>query len=152
MNKLVTTVITATLATGVVMASAGTSHAGTSLRVKALGTAAKQKNDPYKGGATGPNAFDCSGLTVYAFKKHGKKLPRTAQGQYNKSKKISIKKLTKGDLVFFGTSSKNIKHVGIYAGKGKIWNANSGSYRGWKVVLAPAKEYTKGKKMYGGRY
>lgn len=153
MNRLATTAISTTLAAGVLMTSAPSSHAATPLRVKALSTAAKQKNDPYKRGATGPSRFDCSGLTFYSFKAHGKKLPRTAQGQYNKAKKVSMKKLTKGDLVFIGYSSKSIYHVGIYAGRGKMWNANTGSYRGRRVVLAPISEYTKGSpKAYGGRY
>src|SRR5690606_21110916 len=73
-------------------------------------------------GATGPNRFDCSGLTQYAFKKAGKKLPRTAAQQNNKTRHISAKNRKAGDLVFFHSGS-YVYHVGIYAGKGKLWHA-----------------------------
>ncbi|UUU20458.1 C40 family peptidase [Streptomyces sp. DSM 40750] len=89
---------------------------------KALKVAASKKGSPYKYGATGPSRFDCSGLTLYSFKKAGKKLPRTAQQQYNKTKHISASSRTLGDLVFFHSGS-NVYHVGIYAGKGKIWHS-----------------------------
>lgn len=89
---------------------------------KALQVAASKKGSPYKWGATGPKRFDCSGLTLYSFKKAGKKLPRTAQAQYNKTKHISAKSRKAGDLVFFHSGS-SVYHVGIYAGKGKIWHS-----------------------------
>lgn len=89
---------------------------------KALKVAASKKGSPYRWGAAGPKRFDCSGLTQYSFKKAGKKLPRTAAAQYNKTRRVSAKSRKKGDLVFF-RSGGNIYHVGIYAGKGKIWNA-----------------------------
>ncbi len=152
MQKLVTGALSTVLAAGLVMTVATESHAATPLRLRALDTATAQKGKPYKGGAVGPGAFDCSGLTLYSYKAHGKKLSRTAQSQYNQSSKIAWSKRAKGDLVFFGTSSKNIKHVGIYVGGDKILNANSGSYRGYKVVVAPISEYKSGgKKVYIGR-
>ncbi|MGW3651597.1 C40 family peptidase [Streptomyces sp. NPDC000878] len=89
---------------------------------KALQIAASKKGSPYKYGATGPNRFDCSGFTLYSYKKAGKKLPRTAASQYNKTKHISAKSRRGGDLVFFHSGS-NVYHVGIYAGKGKIWHS-----------------------------
>lgn len=152
MNKLTTATLSVTLATGVLVGIAPGAEAATPIRSKALTTANKQKNKPYKGGAAGPNSYDCSGLIQYSYKQHKKTLPRTAQGQYNKSTKVSSGKRAKGDLVFFGTSSKSIKHVGIYVGNNKILNANSGSYRGYKVVVAPISEYKSGgKKVYYGR-
>jgi cell wall-associated NlpC family hydrolase len=155
MNKLVNTAVTATLAGGLVLGVTTQSHAATPVRLKALSTAAAKKNSPYLLGAEGPKKFDCSGLVWYSYKKNGKTLPRTAQGQYNKATKIAASKRAKGDLVFFGTSGSKIKHVGIYAGGGKIWNANTGAYRGEKVVLAPISEYpsnTNHWKVYYGRY
>ena len=89
---------------------------------KALKVAASKKGSPYKWGGTGPSRFDCSGLTLYSFKKAGKKLPRTAQAQYNKTKHISAAGRKNGDLVFFHSGS-SVYHVGIYAGKGKIWHS-----------------------------
>lgn len=89
---------------------------------KALKIAASKKGSPYGYGAAGPNRFDCSGLTLYSFKRAGKKLPRTAAQQYNKTRHISASNRSRGDLVFFH-SGRNVYHVGIYAGEGRIWHA-----------------------------
>ncbi|MFH8793276.1 MULTISPECIES: C40 family peptidase [Streptomyces] len=89
---------------------------------KALNIAASKKGSPYRYGAAGPHRFDCSGLTLYSFKRVGKKLPRTAAQQYNKTRHVSAANRTRGDLVFFH-SGRNVYHVGIYAGKNKIWHA-----------------------------
>jgi len=114
--------VAGTIAALLVGTSAGTAEAAPSLGQKALSVAKAQKGDRYQWGGTGPSRFDCSGLTLYSYKKAGKKLPRTAQQQYNKSKKVSAKSRKPGDLVFFG-GSRSIYHVGIYAGSGKIWHA-----------------------------
>jgi len=148
--------VAGTLAAVIVGTSAGTAEAST-LQSRALSWASAQKNDRYQYGAAGPSRFDCSGLTSYSYKKAGKSIPRTAQGQYNKAKKLNRKSLRRGDLVFIGTSSKRIYHVGVFAGywsgKDWMWNANTGSYRGRKVVLAPTNEYTKGSpRAYYGRF
>ncbi|MEU9761459.1 C40 family peptidase [Streptomyces sp. NPDC047985] len=90
--------------------------------LKALDVAASKKGSPYRWGATGPHRFDCSGLTVYSFKKAGKKLPRTAQQQYNRTRHISASHRKRGDLVFFHYG-RNVYHVGIYAGHNKIWHS-----------------------------
>lgn len=150
--------VTAAALTSLLVSPAVSAEAATpTLAVRALSTAAAQKGDPYRWGATGPNAFDCSGLTYYSYRRNGKTLARTAQGQYNKSYKVSPSHRKPGDLVFIGRSSGSIYHVGIYAGywsgKGWMWNANTGSYRGRKVVLAPIAEYTYGSpRAYYGRY
>ncbi|MFJ9349209.1 C40 family peptidase [Streptomyces sp. NPDC101237] len=92
------------------------------IATRALQVAASKKGSPYSWGATGPNRFDCSGLTLYSFKKAGKKLPRTAAQQYNKTRHVSAGSRRAGDLVFFHSGS-SVYHVGIYAGKGRIWHA-----------------------------
>ncbi|MFI6085545.1 C40 family peptidase [Streptomyces sp. NPDC051217] len=89
---------------------------------RALDVAASKKGAPYKYGATGPHRFDCSGLTAFAYKKAGKKLPRTAQQQYNRTRHISASSRRQGDLVFFHYG-RSVYHVGIYAGRGKIWHS-----------------------------
>jgi cell wall-associated NlpC family hydrolase len=88
---------------------------------KALAFAKKQLGEKYKFGAAGPNKWDCSGLTMKAWKAAGKKLPHSAKAQYKKGKKVSKSKLKKGDLVFFYSGP---SHVGIYAGGGKIIHAS----------------------------
>jgi cell wall-associated NlpC family hydrolase len=92
------------------------------LATTALNIAASKKGSPYQYGAAGPNRFDCSGLTLYSYKKAGKKLPRTAASQYNSTHHISGKNRKRGDLVFFH-SGRYVYHVGIYAGHGKIWHS-----------------------------
>ncbi|MFS4092342.1 C40 family peptidase [Streptomyces sp. AF1A] len=99
-----------------------TDAAAASLATKALKIAASKKGSPYQWGATGPYRFDCSGLTLYSFKKAGKKLPRTAAQQYNRTHHISAHSRRAGDLVFFHSGS-YVYHVGIYAGHNKIWHA-----------------------------
>jgi hypothetical protein len=75
--------------------------------------------DPYVYGATGPNTFDCSGLTQWLYARVGLKIPRTADAQYTAGTPISRAQLQQGDLVFSagsdGTTS-HPGHVGIYAG------------------------------------
>lgn len=83
--------------------------------------AKKEIGKPYIWGATGPSAFDCSGLTTYVYKNAANQiLPRTTYGQITLGKTIpvSTKTLKKGDLLFWGNY-----HVGIYIGDGKFVHA-----------------------------
>ena len=100
---------------------------------------------PYVYGATGPNKFDCSGLTQYSFKQIGVSLLRTAyqQGYNNKYAKVEgVGNLRRGDLVFFNTVSDSdlCDHVGIYLGNYYFIHASSG---GSKVVCS---------QLYSGYY
>lgn len=88
---------------------------------KALAFAKQQLGDPYRYGATGPNAWDCSGLTAGAWKAAGVKLPHSSTAQFKKGKKISKSQLRPGDLVFFYSGP---SHVAIYAGDGKVIHAS----------------------------
>jgi cell wall-associated NlpC family hydrolase len=92
------------------------------LSLRALDVAASKQGSPYQWGASGPYRFDCSGLTLYSFKRAGKKLPRTAAAQYNSTRHISAGSRHLGDLVFFHSGS-GVYHVGIYAGNNRIWHA-----------------------------
>ncbi|MFN3995960.1 MAG: C40 family peptidase, partial [bacterium] len=75
-------------------------------------------------GATGPNAFDCSGLVQWAFKKVGVNLPRTADMQFRVGRTVSKYQLQPGDLIFFAnTYCPGISHVGIYIGGGRFVHA-----------------------------
>ena len=81
-----------------------------------LKVAKAQLGKPYKWGATGPNSFDCSGLTYYAYKNGAKvSIPRTSREQSKFGKKVSKSELKPGDLVFFGKGS-SVSHVGMYIG------------------------------------
>lgn len=81
---------------------------------------------PYRMGATGRGAFDCSGFTRYVLNQSGEALPRTAAEQYNRGISISKSELRSGDLVFFKNTYKHgVSHVGIYMGNGKFVHASS---------------------------
>lgn len=84
--------------------------------------AAAQKGDPYRYGATGPSSFDCSGLTQYAHKQAGIKLPRTSRDQQAKVRKISKSYRRPGDLIFFHNGGR-VYHAAIYAGSNYMWTA-----------------------------
>jgi cell wall-associated NlpC family hydrolase len=87
---------------------------------KALAYAKKQLGDRYVYGGTGPNGWDCSGLTMKAWEAAGVNLAHSAGKQYRIGKKISKSNLRNGDLVFF---YRGIGHVGLYAGNGKVIHA-----------------------------
>lgn len=71
----------------------------------------------YTYGASGPNAFDCSGFTMHVMSILDINLPHTARGQYTMGTEVKRDDLIPGDLVFFATSGKiKVSHVGIYIG------------------------------------
>jgi len=84
--------------------------------------AREQIGDKYVAGHTGPNAFDCSGLTSYVYTlATGKTIPRTSWTQYRSVSKVSRTKVMPGDLVFF--FKRGVHHVGVYVGAGKMVHA-----------------------------
>ena len=99
-----------------------TVKANLSLGTRIVKQAAKEKGKPYRYGADGPKAFDCSGLTKYVFHKLGIKLPHNAQSQKKYGSKVSKKNAKPGDLVFVMSGS-HATHVAIYAGHGTWWEA-----------------------------
>ncbi|WP_089004648.1 C40 family peptidase [Micromonospora viridifaciens] len=86
----------------------------------AIKTACAQVGDPYVWGATGPNAFDCSGLTQYAYKAAGIYLTHFTGAQWREGKPVSRDEARPGDLVFFYT---DLHHVGLYLGNGLMVHA-----------------------------
>lgn len=94
----------------------------TTFGAKALQIAASKRGSPYKYGASGPYRFDCSGLTLYSYRRAGKRLPRSAQSQYNKTRHLAASQRQRGDLVFFHRG-RSVYHVGIYAGSNKMWHS-----------------------------
>ena len=86
----------------------------------AVNTAKAQLGKPYVYGAAGPDSFDCSGLTMYAWRAGGVGLPHSAEMQYNAIAHISVSQLQPGDLIFYGTP---IHHVGMYVGGGQMIEA-----------------------------
>ncbi len=96
--------------------------ASQSFRQKAVQVASQQNGKPYRWGSTGPDAFDCSGLIQYSFRRAGKSLPRTSGEMFRATQRISQSSKQVGDLIFMSSNGR-IGHVGVYAGNGKFWDA-----------------------------
>jgi cell wall-associated NlpC family hydrolase len=79
----------------------------------AVRIAKRQIGEPYVYGANGPGAFDCSGLTSYAFHHAGLRVPRTSDAQYDRVRHIRKRNIRRGDLVFFHSGG-GVYHVAIY--------------------------------------
>ncbi|MEU5551656.1 MULTISPECIES: NlpC/P60 family protein [unclassified Micromonospora] len=86
----------------------------------AIRTACAQVGKPYVWGATGPNSFDCSGLTQYAYRAAGISLTHFTGAQWREGKAISRADARPGDLVFFRS---DVSHVGIYLGNNTMVHA-----------------------------
>lgn len=97
----------------------------------AVSYAYKALGSPYVWGATGPSAFDCSGLTQAAYHAAGVSLPRTTYAQIAAGERVPRSQLRPGDLVFF---YQGISHVGLYVGDGQMIHAPNPSA---PVRLAP---------------
>ncbi|WP_245160846.1 C40 family peptidase [Blastococcus sp. CT_GayMR16] len=89
---------------------------------QAVDTALAQVGDPYVWGAGGPNAFDCSGLTQYAYSAAGVSLPHSSSSQSQMGMAVSRSELQPGDLVFFYSP---VSHVGMYIGNGQMVHAST---------------------------
>ena len=97
----------------------------------AVAFAYDQLGDRYVYGASGPNSWDCSGLTQGAWAAAGVSLPHSSRAQYSSGRKVSKSELQPGDLVFFYSP---ISHVGIYIGDGNMIHASNPSK---PVAIAP---------------
>ena len=86
----------------------------------AVRAALAQVGDAYVYGASGPDAFDCSGLTSMAWGQAGVGLPRSSSAQFGAGPHISSSALQPGDLVFYYSP---ISHVAMYIGNGLIVHA-----------------------------
>lgn len=116
---------------GVSGVSGASTHAPNSRAAQAVSFAYGALGKPYVWGATGPSAFDCSGLTQAAWRSSGVSLPRTTYTQINSGPRIDRSQLAPGDLVFFHSG---ISHVGLYIGDGKMIHA---PHPGAPVRIAP---------------
>jgi peptidoglycan DL-endopeptidase CwlO len=104
---------------------------------RAVEVALAQRGDPYVWGAVGPDTFDCSGLTRYAYAAAGVSIPRVSRDQYNFGQKVPLTDLLAGDLVFYArnlSDPSTIHHVAMYIGNGSIVHA---PHTGDVVRVAP---------------
>jgi cell wall-associated NlpC family hydrolase len=115
------------------------------------GAAAKvamdQRGKMYKWGAVGPTLFDCSGLTMFAYKAVGVSLPHSSKAQYGYGTAVAIGDFQPGDLLFYGSGAGSIHHVAMYVGNGMLVHASTD---GVPVKTAPA-PYGAGKDYLGAR-
>ena len=95
---------------------------GSAAAQTAVSTAMAQIGDPYVWGAGGPNAFDCSGLTQYAYAAAGISLPHSSRMQSTMGVPVSRSALQPGDLLFFYSP---VSHVGMYIGNGQMVHAST---------------------------
>jgi cell wall-associated NlpC family hydrolase len=92
---------------------------------RAVEIALAQVGKPYVYGAAGPNSFDCSGLTSFAYKGAGVSIPRSSRQQYTVGRPIPRGQEQPGDLVFYGGSAGSIHHVAMVIAPGRIVNAST---------------------------
>jgi peptidoglycan DL-endopeptidase CwlO len=103
----------------------------------AVAEARKQLGKPYVWGGSGPDSFDCSGLTAWAWKAAGVRLSHSAYTQYFETTRVPVSALEPGDLLFFGKDGvESIHHNAIYIGGGDMIEASQTGVpvriRGWR--------------------
>ena len=95
------------------------------VRVELCEYALQFVGNPYVWGGTSlTKGADCSGFVLSVFKNYGHKLTHSSRAQINEGTEINYKDAQPGDLLFYGSSRKNINHVAIYIGGGQIVHAN----------------------------
>ncbi|MEU3532626.1 MULTISPECIES: C40 family peptidase [Streptomyces] len=121
--------LTADDTSGSTSASTGTSTGSST----ATGSAAAvisfvkaQLGKAYVSGATGPSAYDCSGLVQTAFKQVGVSLPRVSQDQSTAGTQVSLSNLQPGDILYWGSAG-SAYHVAVYVGDGMFVGAQNPS-------------------------
>jgi cell wall-associated NlpC family hydrolase len=98
----------------------------------AVEAALSQVGKPYQWGAAGPNSYDCSGLTMWAWGQAGVSLPHNSGAQYSATPRVDRSDWAPGDLLFFGSP---IHHVAMYIGNGQMVEA---PYSGQQVRVVSA--------------
>ena len=91
-------------------------------RGSAMSIAMGRLGAPYRWGAAGPGAFDCSGLVYWSYRQIGTTLPRSSSAQSRVGTPVSKGALQPGDLVFF---YRPVSHVAIYIGGGRVVHAST---------------------------
>jgi cell wall-associated NlpC family hydrolase len=91
-------------------------------RGSAMSIAMGKLGAPYRWGAAGPGAFDCSGLVYWSYRQTGTTLPRSSSAQSRVGAPVAKGALQPGDLVFF---YRPVSHVAIYIGGGRVVHAST---------------------------
>lgn len=111
----------AALSSGGGSSSAGGGFTGSGRAARAVQYALSQVGDRYVAAASGPSAFDCSGLTMTAWRQAGVSLPHYSRSQYAVTRRVPLSQAQPGDLVFY--FGQGAHHVGMYIGNGKMVHA-----------------------------
>ncbi len=98
-------------------------HPETDAGERIANSALAEVGRPYLYGGSTPAGFDCSGLVSYAHLAAGISVPRTTAEQHRAARAIGLRRITRGDLLFFRFDSQEISHVGIYVGDGNFVHA-----------------------------
>jgi len=106
-------------------AASGGGFSGGGRAAIAVQYALAQVGDNYVAAAAGPDAFDCSGLTMTAWKQAGVSLSHLSYAQFDETRRVPVSEIQPGDLVFYFGSGAH--HVGIYVGGGKMVSASNPS-------------------------
>mgnify|MGYP002042733480 FL=1 len=101
--------------------SAGGGFTGSGRAAKAVMYALSQVGDRYVAAAAGPNSFDCSGLTMTAWRQAGVSLPHYSRSQYSVTRRVPLSQAQPGARVFY--FGRGPHHVGMYIGSGKMVHA-----------------------------
>ncbi len=125
--------LSASADTGSSSTGAGSSTSTSASTSTATGSAAAvvsfvqaQVGKAYVSGATGPSAYDCSGLVQAAFKQVGISLPRVSQAQSTAGTQVGLDNLQPGDILYWGGAG-SAYHVGVYVGGGMFVGAQNSS-------------------------
>ena len=111
---------------------------------RAVAFALRQRGKPYRWGAEGPDAYDCSGLTWAAWRAAGVTIPRTAAGQLSGLARVRGR-LQPGDLVIYSSRGPSRRHVAMVVGRGRMVEAlgrgipvrSTSIRRGWLEAVRP---------------
>lgn len=101
--------------------SSGGGFTGSGRIARVVQYALAQVGDRYVAAASGPSAFDCSGLTMTAWRQAGVSLPHYSRSQFSTTRRVPLSQAQPGDLVFYFGSGAH--HVGLYIGNGKMVHA-----------------------------
>jgi peptidoglycan DL-endopeptidase CwlO len=97
---------------------------GPGLGPAAAEAAMSQRGKMYVWGAEGPDNYDCSGLTLWAYRQVGISLPHSSRAQFGYGKSVAYGEWKAGDLLFYGSSAGSIHHVAMYIGDGMLVHAS----------------------------
>ncbi|MGD0687441.1 MAG: C40 family peptidase [Streptosporangiaceae bacterium] len=118
----------------------GVGTAASSAAATAIAYAEQQLGKPYQWGGTGPDAFDCSGLVMMAYRAAGIDIPRTSQEQWAWGPRVPASQVEPGDLAFFVGSDGTVAapgHVGLVIGGGYMIEAYA---TGFPIRVAPYRD------------